>query len=61
MFLRNHFVKTLGYKLRLPEDMVVIMIVGVEMAVKMFFFVTLTARMGMLVRIRPTVLLQVIY
>ena len=40
--------------------MVVVMIVGVEMVVKMFFLVTLTASMRMLVRICPTVLLQVI-
>ena len=50
-----------GRWLPLPEDMVVVMIVGVEMVVKMFFLVTLTARMRMLVRICPTVLLQVIY
>ena len=38
-----------------------IMIVGVQMVVKMFFLVTLTAGMGMRMRIRPTVLLQVIH
>ena len=40
--------------------MVVIVVVGVEVVVKMFLLMTLTPRMGMLVQIFPTVLLQVV-
>lgn len=49
------------YKPSSPEDVVVVMVVGVEVVVEMLLLVTLAGRMGMLVRIFPTVLLQVIH
>ena len=55
---KKQFLKYIfSYKLPAPEDVVVIMIVGVEMVVKMFLLVTLGARMGVAVRIGSTVLL----
>ena len=37
------------------------MVVGVKMVVKVFLLMTFASRMGMLVRIRPAVILQVIH